>query len=161
MESIFKDVREKAGLDINHVSKALKIRREYLLALESGDYRLMPAQVYVDGYKKIYANYLGISLETNLDQEKISKKTKKVSGSSLESKLSKIFVPGSFILFLIVIYCWQYIMNTRAEGLIDHLSTSYEEYDAESVVLPYAKEYNPNEIESKLWINTKKESLKH
>ncbi len=63
MESIGKTLRDKRiekGLTIEDVSDAIKIRRKYLEAIESGNYSEIPDIVYTKSFLKIYAEYLGL-----------------------------------------------------------------------------------------------------
>ena len=57
-----KEARIQEGYSIEMVAKELNIRKRYLQALEEEDYHILPGQVYIDGYKKIYAKYLGIAV---------------------------------------------------------------------------------------------------
>lgn len=52
--------REESGLALREASRQLGIKFEYLDSLESGDYRNLPPQVYVRGFIKSYANFLGL-----------------------------------------------------------------------------------------------------
>jgi cytoskeletal protein RodZ len=55
-----KEVRESSGLKIGDVSNATCICSRYLEAIEEGDFSKIPADVYVRGYIRVYANYLGV-----------------------------------------------------------------------------------------------------
>ncbi len=55
-----KDLREKRKLSLEQVSKRLKIRGHYIKALEEGQFTAIPGKIYVDGYLKNYADYLGV-----------------------------------------------------------------------------------------------------
>lgn len=55
--------REKSGIDIEEASRALKIRCEYLKALEKDSFDGMRADVYTRGYIREYAKFLGINPE--------------------------------------------------------------------------------------------------
>lgn len=52
--------RMRQGLSLEEVSKATKIRMSFLLALEKGDYNVLPSRAYIQGFVKNYASYLGI-----------------------------------------------------------------------------------------------------
>ena len=52
--------RNDKNLNIEEVSRATQIRKEYLLALEAEDYNLLPSGLYGKNYLKKYANYLDI-----------------------------------------------------------------------------------------------------
>ena len=55
-----KEVRESYGLKIRDVSRATCICSRYLEAIEEGDFSKIPADVYVRGYIRGYANHLGV-----------------------------------------------------------------------------------------------------
>ncbi|MGI8909741.1 MAG: helix-turn-helix domain-containing protein [Rubrobacteraceae bacterium] len=52
--------RIQSGLSLEEVEQATKIRKRYLDGLEREDYDMLPAAVYVQGFLKTYANYLGL-----------------------------------------------------------------------------------------------------
>lgn len=52
--------REESNLSLKKISDELGIRNEYLDNLEKGNYKDLPPQVYVRGFIKSYAGYLGI-----------------------------------------------------------------------------------------------------
>jgi cytoskeletal protein RodZ len=52
--------REEKNLAIEAVAKKLAIGREYLLALENGDYKNLPSGVYGKTYLKKYSLWLGL-----------------------------------------------------------------------------------------------------
>lgn len=60
---LLREKRKQLGIDIKQVSEDTKIRSEYLLALESGNFDKFPASVYAKGFLKKYAKYLGINAE--------------------------------------------------------------------------------------------------
>lgn len=47
-------------MSLADISKATRIQVKYLEALESGDHRGLPAEVYVRGFLRSYARYLGL-----------------------------------------------------------------------------------------------------
>ena len=55
--------RRERGLSLHDVENATKIRTRYLEGLEREDYSMLPDQVYVQGFLKTYANYLGLDGE--------------------------------------------------------------------------------------------------
>ena len=55
--------RREKGLSLRDVEDATKIRTRYLEGLEQEDYSLLPDQVYVQGFLKTYANFLGLDGE--------------------------------------------------------------------------------------------------
>jgi len=63
--------RIQQGLSLEDIEQATKIRKRYLDGLEREDYDLLPTAVYVQGFLKTYANYLG------LDGDEISQEFKR------------------------------------------------------------------------------------
>ena len=60
--------RERKGVDLYRAERDTKIRLRYLSALEDGDYDELPAPVYVKGFLRNYAIYLGLDPEEVLDR---------------------------------------------------------------------------------------------
>ena len=52
--------RTQRQVSIEELSWATKIRMEYLLALESGDFSVLPGDIFAKGYIKSYARYIGL-----------------------------------------------------------------------------------------------------
>jgi len=55
-----RSTREEKGLSLAQVEEATKIRRAFLQALEEGSHDLLPPPVYVKGFLKSYAQFLGL-----------------------------------------------------------------------------------------------------
>lgn len=62
--------RREKGLSLRDVEQATKIRTRYLEGLEREDYSGLPDPIYVQGFLKTYANFLG------LDGEQLSRELK-------------------------------------------------------------------------------------
>ncbi len=60
--------RERKGVDLYRAERDTKIRSRYLSALERGDYRDLPAPVYVKGFLRNYATYLGLDPDEVIEQ---------------------------------------------------------------------------------------------
>ncbi len=79
MSSLLKHARLESGKTIEEAASCLKIKKQYLVALEEEKLELIPGEVYVKGYLKLYSNYLGVSLphdEEDLHQmEEFPRKT--------------------------------------------------------------------------------------
>ena len=69
MSSPLKQARIESGKTLEEISNSLKIRKQYLIALEEGDYDAIPGKVYVQGYLRLYTNYLGIMPDTGGEEE--------------------------------------------------------------------------------------------
>lgn len=55
--------REAKGLSLEQVEEATKIVRSYLQALEDEEFERLPAPVYVKGFLRNYASYLGLDAQ--------------------------------------------------------------------------------------------------
>lgn len=53
-------VRERRGLELADVSARLRIRRHYLEAIETGRFGELPGAVYINGFLRQYAEFLGL-----------------------------------------------------------------------------------------------------
>jgi len=60
--------RERKGVDLYRAERDTKIRLRYLSALEDSDYDELPAPVYVKGFLRNYAIYLGLEPDEILDR---------------------------------------------------------------------------------------------
>src|SRR5690606_34376461 len=58
-----KVVRERRGLALADVSARLRIRRPYLEAIETGAFSDLPGAVYISGFLRQYAEFLGLDAE--------------------------------------------------------------------------------------------------
>jgi cytoskeletal protein RodZ len=63
----FKKAREKKQMDLSKIEEITKIQTQYLIAIENGDYKKIPGEIYLKNFLKIYAKAL------NLDQKEILK----------------------------------------------------------------------------------------
>ena len=56
---ILRNEREKKGLSVKEIEAAISIRSLYINAIEENNYSVIPGEVYVKGFIRNYANYLG------------------------------------------------------------------------------------------------------
>ncbi|MCD6035005.1 MAG: hypothetical protein K0R63_746 [Rickettsiales bacterium] len=89
----FQDAREQHGWTIDEIADRLRIRRLYLLAIESGNFAEIPGTfTYVTGFLRTYANFL------ELDAESLIGRYKEVAGDRMaehEYKFPKESLPPS------------------------------------------------------------------
>lgn len=62
--------RMAKNIEITTASQVLRIRRDYLIALENGDVDKMPERVYTLGFVRAYARYLGLDIDVTLQRFK-------------------------------------------------------------------------------------------
>lgn len=56
----FQEARIKKGLTLDEISKITKIRKEFLEAIENGEYKRLPSSAYAYGFVRNYAKFLGL-----------------------------------------------------------------------------------------------------
>jgi cytoskeleton protein RodZ len=66
--SSLREARVRQGLDFPELEQATKIRAKYLRALEEEQFDLLPAQTYVKGFLRSYADYLGLDGQLYVDE---------------------------------------------------------------------------------------------
>lgn len=64
---ILRSEREKKGLSIKEIEIATSIRTLYITAIEEGNYSIIPGEVYLKGFIRNYANYLGLDGQQIVD----------------------------------------------------------------------------------------------
>jgi cytoskeletal protein RodZ len=64
---ILKNRREELGHDLREISNTLKIKYDYLKAIEDGNLEKLPQEVYVKGYIREYAEHLRIDPDTAIN----------------------------------------------------------------------------------------------
>ena len=66
--SSLKEARLRQGVDLNEAEAATKVRAKYLRALEDERFEILPAQTYVKGFLRAYADYLGLDGQLYVDE---------------------------------------------------------------------------------------------
>ena len=72
---ILRAEREKKGLSIKDVEQATSIRSLYLTAIEQANYFVIPGEVYVKGFMRNYASFLGLNPQEILDMYRQTQNT--------------------------------------------------------------------------------------
>jgi cytoskeleton protein RodZ len=63
-----REARQRQGLEFTDIELATKIRARYLRALEEESFDVLPAQTYVKGFLRTYADYLGLDGQLYVDE---------------------------------------------------------------------------------------------
>jgi hypothetical protein len=63
-----REARVRQGVDLLEAEQSTKIRSKYLRALEDERFELLPAQTYVKGFLRSYAEYLGLDGQLYVDE---------------------------------------------------------------------------------------------
>jgi transcriptional regulator with XRE-family HTH domain len=92
--SMLRYYREQKKLDLGKISEELKVRLEYLKAMEQGRFDLLPSGFYRKSFLKAYAEYLKIDSDQMLrmleEQEKIPSKGEKEAPPVPKAQVSEI-----------------------------------------------------------------------
>lgn len=107
-----KKIRDERRLTLVEISRNTNVQVKYLECLESGSYAKLPAEVYVKGFLRNYANFMGVSPEPLIKQyekeRKIEKNIKKETDDNKEIAPVKfssfIITPKVLIVFLGIMF---------------------------------------------------------
>ncbi|MBI5296563.1 MAG: DUF4115 domain-containing protein [Chloroflexi bacterium] len=75
-----KFARQERRLSVEQAAEATRIRPHYLQALEADDYSVMPSSVQARGFLRNYASFLGLDLQSILDELQAARPQEQVSG---------------------------------------------------------------------------------
>lgn len=60
--------REQQGLSVTEIAKAIHLSEDVITAVERSDVSALPDPIFVQGYLRAYAKYLGVSVEGTLEE---------------------------------------------------------------------------------------------
>lgn len=126
-----REEREERGLSLNDVHNVTKIRVKYLKAIEEGRFSEIPGEVYLKGFIKNYANYLGLDggqMIREYEQIKEEKRRQELQEKEAEEEQEKegwlkffhdrrilnITVIGLLIVLLVFIFYSVYLLNNAS-----------------------------------------------
>ncbi|HEC63874.1 MAG TPA: hypothetical protein ENI23_01115 [bacterium] len=115
--SLLREARKGKGLELSQIAEIIKVRTEYLKALEMGRYDVFDSDVYLKGFLSKYSKFLGVKEEKALamyrrerdiqkEEKSIKDATKPKGGPSFiltPSKLVAAIIAGTVIAVLIYI----------------------------------------------------------
>lgn len=120
-----REAREKCGYGLEAVSDHLRIRLNYLQAIEDGRVTALPGATYANGFVRAYAEYLGLDVNDvvqrfRADAQKLNSQQSKLVFPTLASEAR---FPSGAVLFLSVLLAatvyggWYYLseQGTRVE----------------------------------------------
>lgn len=161
--------RKEKDLEIKDVSLAIKIRSEYLLALEEGRYNVFRSEVYLTGFLKNYAKFLGIDTEKilamyrrenerrNLGEDSLITNPNNNKGLHVSLTPNKIVaILAGVAVFLVLVYLATYIGKVLKKPDISISSPVTIEQDGEGIYKTdanFIELVGKAEIGSKLTIN--------
>lgn len=87
---ILKNTREAKGITIEQVAEATSIRVLYLEAIESEQFSLVPGEVYLKGFIRNYANYIGLNGPAMVEKYKEQVEVNKGNEPSVQAEINVI-----------------------------------------------------------------------
>lgn len=129
---ILRTVREEKRLTLASVSAAIRVREDNLHRLEEGYYQDLPADVYVKGFLRSYAEYLGLNVskilrlynkERGIQEHLENKQTggvrqpKKIHSPLLIHRLVQTAVIVAIVLAAVFYLVWQFRNFSRNPSL--------------------------------------------
>jgi cytoskeletal protein RodZ len=140
---LLKKAREESGKDLKEISAILKIRCDYLRALEEENFQQLPEEVYIKGYIREYAEFLHIDPETALSAYVIQTSPPTVTagepptkGTSDRKKLKTTYVLIPFILVIFGLLLFAVLHSPQEEPDITHKATEPDEVMPPPVIEP-------------------------
>lgn len=126
---ILKKRREELGQDIRAISNILKIKYDYLRAIEDGAFERLPEAVYVKGYIREYAEHLKIDPEiainayvqqTSPTQADNKEVLEKEISQRKKVKIRHVIIPALSALFAITIILIFSPFSPRGKNVSQH-----------------------------------------
>lgn len=126
----FKAKREELGVTLQDLGLKLRIKPEYLESLENSDYDNLPAEVYVKGFVRSYADFVGFDAQKMVNMlkremavgDKMKKNIKKTEKKAKFDAGSPIITPkvvtlffSAIILAVIGYYLWHQISSFNSK----------------------------------------------
>lgn len=142
------EARRKKSISIKALSRHLNIKKEYLEALEAGNFRSLPADIYIRSYLETLASYLELEQENLIglyQQERGIQKQIKISSSSARKKNYKIpkiiITPRTFyiglvslIVLLLFVYLWYEFSGLSRLPKVNVYEPSYDQTIKDNVI---------------------------
>jgi cytoskeleton protein RodZ len=132
-----REARIRQGLEYPQIELATKIRAKYVKALEEEQFGVLPAQPYVKGFLRTYAEFLGLDGQLYVDEfnsrfvtdgfdEVPAKKLSPLvrQQRSVERKVLLFALAGIAVLTALVIAAWKYGGgDSGAPSVVPHQTT--------------------------------------
>jgi cytoskeleton protein RodZ len=117
--SSLREARLRQGLDFPEIEQKTKIRGKYLRALEDEQFDVLPAQTYVKGFLRSYAEYLGLDGQLYVDEYnsryvvgeedtplRSRRPAQRAPGPRVESRVVLLTLLGIALVTALVIVAW-------------------------------------------------------
>ena len=130
--SSLREARLRQGLDFPEIEEATKIRLKHLKALEAEQFDVLPAQTYVKGFLRTYAEYLGLDGQLYVDEfnsryangeeeaTPVARNSGQPLGRRVESRAVLFAVLGIAAVTALVIAAWRSAGSTVSAAWSPH-----------------------------------------
>ncbi len=121
MSSRLKEARESAGYTVEQVAEILKIRKQYVIDLEEENFNGIPGKIYVDGYTKIYHEFLGLELNDDNEHSVVRPRESATKGVIKQ----KLILLVSLVMLIVILGIYSFLKKNQVEygsnDLIDNI----------------------------------------
>lgn len=121
-------VREELGHELREVSKELRIRYDYLLAIEEGRYDDLPGATYAIGFVRSYAEFLGLDSDDMVHRFKTEVRDLAAASQDLsfpapkpEGRIPGIALVLISVLLIALVYGAWYLWNDQGRPYVELL----------------------------------------
>ena len=125
---VLREARHKSNQSLSQISSLLRIRHDYLKAIENGTSDDIPGTTYAIGFIKSYSNYLGIDPEGYIKSLKTKVQNPELKNSNVfpspapEGKIPSVMVIFTTILITVgIVLIWNNLQKTSTDS-----STQYD-----------------------------------
>ena len=99
--SLLQNARNNKNEELSVVSRSLRIRQVYLEAIENNQFNILPGDIYVSGFIRSYATYLGLDSEDIIERYKSDIDRGKIKPKLIfPTYVAENSIPGATILLL-------------------------------------------------------------
>ena len=157
-----REARIRQGLELSDAETATKIRSKYLSGLEEERFEVLPAQTYVKGFLRSYAEYLGLDGQIYVDEynsrfftgdDETPYRTKRVRRPTpqqrrMESSVLLVALAGITAATALVIVAWRYGGDEPRRNTILNLPSA----TPPAVVTPQPATPSPEVTTPRRWV---------
>ncbi|MCL6603021.1 MAG: helix-turn-helix domain-containing protein [Paenibacillus sp.] len=138
-----KEARLQKGMSLDDVQEVTKIRKKYLEAIETGDYKVLPGDFYVRAFIKTYAEAVGVNPDELMQEhgnvavapkeptmESVIQKRSRRPETERSSKWLPTLLMWTFpVLIIVVIYMYAIKSGTDGTQTVDPTKVTNESQD--------------------------------
>jgi len=135
-----KSIRMDLGEDLRTIAASLKIRRQHLEALETGDLDALPGRAYAIGFVRSYADYLGMDGEQAVQRFKTELDGPKDEAEDLHfpEPEDEIAMPQGSLVIIGLLLVAAVIGGLQLSAVVDRMLTERSEQETAASVEPTA-----------------------